>query len=93
MGMRRIRDAVLKCPPDEAAIAASAMMDRAQNMSADRALTGLSVSLLIYAEETGVPVTTVLEAASRMLRDADHHITGSIRIGAIRDLIGNELKL
>lgn len=89
----QVARALLNLAPDGVARAASGIMDRAQHMKPEEATAGVAASLLLMCEAAGVSVVKSLEVAERALRDAQHHVHASVRIGAIRDLLAKEMKL
>ena len=93
MPANKVTRALLNQTPNGIARAASSVMDRTQHMKPDEAVAGVAASLILICEAAGVSVVKSLEVADRALRDAEHRVQTSDRIGAIRDLLSQEMQL
>lgn len=89
----QVARALLNLTPEGVARAASGIMDRAQHMRPEEAAAGIAASLVLICHAAQVSVHKSLEVAERALRDAEHQVNGSNRIGAIRDLLAKEMRL
>lgn len=89
--MDKVTRAILNIGADEVSSAASTLMTKAQMMRPHRAVAGSAAAFLLIAEAFDVSPRKALEVAGRALRDASKTEKGSVQIGAIQDLMANEL--
>ena len=84
------RDRMMMANLREVATAAMTIIDSIQIKPAHIQAPAVAAVIILLAEDWGVPVTDVLEAAGHMVKDAD----GGKRLEfkAIADYIKNELK-
>ena len=68
-------------------------MTLAQKMQPHEALAGTAAAFLIIAETYNVSVQKALEVAGRAMNDARKTKKGEVQIGAISDLLQNELEV
>ena len=89
--MDKIARAILNIPAAQVTSGASTLMSAAQRMDPAKAVAGSAAAFLLIAEAYGVTPRKALEVAERAMRDAARTEKGAIQIGAIQDLMANEL--